>query len=72
MSWQAVSRCKCGRSLPSSWFVHSVLVEENVCSGCGESMRDNYSHVVERWVSDAVLFKPWTWFRGHYERKERP
>lgn len=70
--WESVCKCKCGRSVPSSWFLHMVLAEDDTCSGCGEAMRANYDTVVRRWVSAANLLKPWTWFQGHYETKGKP
>ena len=39
------------------------------CSSCGES--DGFYDSVEKWVSTANDWKPWTWLNGHWEKVNR-
>ena len=34
------------------------------CPDCGHS---KWTEIVSKWHSDAVWYKPWTWWSGHWE-----
>jgi len=67
MSWKNYFVCKCSYKEETHFTDH--FFKPNICPDCGSG---KYAFTVQtmRWVSDAELMNPLTWFSGHWKTKE--
>lgn len=66
--WRVGYKCACGEyRFPFRGRKHFL---DEVCGECGRS-KETFTRVVARWVDTVVIWKPSTWFTGHYEEREK-
>lgn len=68
--WERWPFCNvCGmRGFPYGTSADLANFLKRLCKGCGTC--GDFEIRIVRWVSDSVWWKPWTWDRGHWKKKE--